>query len=84
MARQPDPAARPLLEILLGFVGALLVVPILLRTVSGLFRSSFVRRLFTEALVVGATTLLTKEGALDKLFGAKGETTALLKSDAEG
>ena len=63
---------------------AILVVPILLRTVSGLFRSGFVRRLFTEALVVGATTLLTKEGALDKLFGTKGETKALLKSNAEG
>jgi hypothetical protein len=85
MARpSDDTSARPLLEVLLGFVGALLVIPLLFRLVSGFFRSGLLRRLLTDAVLVGATTLLTRDDVLDRVFGRKGEGgTALLKSDPE-
>ena len=84
MARTSDLPARPLFEILLGFVGAILVIPLLWRVVTGLLSSGFVRKILVEALLVGATSLLTKEGTLDRLFGPKGETQGLLKSETEG
>ena len=69
---------RPLLEVALGFLGAMLILPLLFRVVtgvlSGLFRLSFIRKLTAEAIFVGLTALLTHEGVLDKLFGKKGET----------
>ncbi|MCH7977098.1 MAG: hypothetical protein IIC18_11190 [Bacteroidetes bacterium] len=69
---------RSLLEIALGFLGAMLVLPLLFRMIGGvlsaLFRFSFIRKLTGEAIFVGLTALLTHEGVLDKLFGKKGET----------
>ncbi|MCH7639692.1 MAG: hypothetical protein IH855_09550 [Bacteroidetes bacterium] len=69
---------RSLLEVALGFLGAMLILPLLFRVVSGvvsgLFRLSFMRKLAGEAIFVGLTALLTHEGVLDKLFGKKGET----------
>ena len=71
-------ATRSLLEVALGFLGAMLILPLLFRVIggvlSGLFRLSFVRKLAGEAIFVGLTVLLTHEGVLDKLFGKKGET----------
>lgn len=68
--------ARSLLEVALGFLGALLILPLLFRVVSGvlsgLFKLSFVRRLTGEAIFVGLTVMLTHEGVLDRLFGKKG------------
>ncbi len=70
-------ATRSVLEIALGFVGALLILPLLFRVVSGvfsgLFRLGFVRKLTGEAIFVGLTALLTHEGILNRLFGTKGE-----------
>ena len=69
---------RSLLEIALGFVGALLIVPVLftavrlaLRTTFGLFRIRTVQKLVGEAVFVGLTTLLTRDDVLDKVFGDK-------------
>ncbi len=76
-----DPAARSLFEVALGFLGALLILPLLFRAIGGLFRLGVVRRLIGEALFVGLTALLTREDVLDKLFGRKGETGGLLKSN---
>ncbi len=80
--------ARSVLEIALGFIGALLILPLLFRivggVVSGLFKLNFVRRLTGEAIFVGLTALLTHEGVLDKLFGKKGERgDGLLKPRVE-
>ena len=73
-----NPATRSLLEVALGFLVAMLVLPLLFRVVtgvlSGLFRLSFIRKITGEAIFVGLTVLLTHEGVLDKLFGKKGET----------
>jgi hypothetical protein len=75
MARLPDPVtSRSLLEVVLGFVGVLLVVPLAFRVIGGIFRLGLVRRLIGEAVFVGLTALLTKEGVLDRLFGQPGET----------
>jgi len=63
-----DAAARPMLEIILGFVGALLVIPLLLRALGGLTRTGIFRRLATEALLVGAATLLTRDDVMDKVL----------------
>ena len=71
-------ASRSVLEVVLGFVGALLILPLLFRVFSGifsgLFRLSFVRKLTGEAIFVGLTALLNHEGVLNKLFGKKGNT----------
>lgn len=68
---------RSIVEVVLGFVGALLILPLLFRVVSGvfsgLFRLSFIRKLTGEVIFVGLTALLTHEGVLNKLFGKKGE-----------
>jgi hypothetical protein len=68
-----NPTSRSLLEVALGFVGVLLVLPLLFRLLTGVFRLGIVRKLLGEAIFVGITTLLTREGVLDRLFGQKGE-----------
>lgn len=85
MANPSDNAtARSLIEALLGFVGALLLLPLLFRAISGIFRLGVTRRLIGEAVFVGLTALLTKEGTLDRLFGQKGSTgDGLLKPDVK-
>ena len=65
--------SRSLFEVALGFFAALLVLPLLFRAVFGLFRLGIVRKLIGEAVFIGLTALLTKEGVLDKLFGSPGE-----------
>jgi hypothetical protein len=79
MNKIPDnTATRTLLEVALGFLGAMLILPLLIRVIggvlSGLFRLSFIRKLTGEAIFVGLTALLMHEGVLDKLFGKKGVT----------
>ena len=75
-------------ETLVAFLGALLIFPlvikILIGTVKGVFRIKLVRTLLLESLIVGATTFLTKEGVLDKLFGQAGKRgDGVLKPDTE-
>ncbi|NNF57499.1 MAG: hypothetical protein HKN04_04590 [Rhodothermaceae bacterium] len=69
---------RSLLEVALGFLGAMLILPLLFRAVTGVFTGLFrfrpTRRLIGEAVFAGLTALLTREGVLDALFGEKGET----------
>lgn len=71
-------STRSLLEVTLGFLGALLIVPLLFKTVTGLFRGVFrlgtTRRLVGDLVVAGVTALLTREDVLDTLFGRKGRT----------
>ena len=76
-------------ETVFAFLGALLVFPLLIKvligTVKTVFRLGIVRRLAVESALIGLTTLLTKEGVLDKLFGEKGRRgDGLLKSDTKG
>ncbi len=74
---------RSLVEIALGFIGAILIVPLafkaaglvfraLFGTVKGVFRFGVTRRLMGDLAVAGLTALLTKESVLDTLFGKKG------------
>ena len=67
---------RSLLEVVLGFLGALLIVPLLFKTVVGLVRGVFrlgtTKRLIGDVVVAGLTALLTREDVLDSLFGKKG------------
>ncbi len=76
MARSTS--TRSLLEVALGFLGALLVVPLLFKTVKGLLKAVFkmgtTRTLLGEVALAGLTALLTREDVLDKLFGRKGRT----------
>jgi hypothetical protein len=67
-----DAAARPLLEIILGFAGALLVIPLIFRVLGGMMRTGLFRRLLTEAVLVGGATLLTRDDVVQKLFGSGG------------
>lgn len=71
-------STRSLLEVTLGFLGALLIVPLLFKTVSGLVRGLFrlgtTRRLVGDLVIAGVTALLTREDVLDTLFGRKGRT----------
>ncbi len=76
------------IETVVAFLGALLVFPlaikILLATVKGVFRLGIVRKLLLEGLIIGATTFLTKQGVLDKLFGQPGRKgDGLLKPDVD-
>ncbi len=77
MAR-PTSTTRSLLEVVLGFLGALLIVPLLFKTVTtvfkGVFRLSTTRRLLGDLVITGVTALLTREDVLDTLFGKKGKT----------
>lgn len=79
---------RSLLEVALGFLGALLIVPLLFKTVvavvGGVFRLRTTRRLIGDLVVAGLTTLLTRPDVLDTLFGRKGRTgDGLLKPPAQ-
>ena len=73
---QPSTATRSLLEISLGFLGALLVIPLLFKVIGGLFKGIFrfsvTRRLILDAALAGLTALLTREDVLNSLFGKKG------------
>lgn len=75
MARSTS-TTRSLLEVTLGFLGALLIVPLLFKTVTTLFRGVFrlgtTRRLIGDVVITGVTALLTREDVLDALFGKKG------------
>lgn len=75
-------------ETLIAFLGALLIFPLVIKvvlgTVKGLLRMKIVRTLLLESAIVGLTTLLTKEGTLDKLFGQKGQRgSGALKPDTK-
>ncbi|WP_412067595.1 hypothetical protein [Rubrivirga sp. IMCC43871] len=71
-----SPTTRSLLEVTLGFLGALLIVPLLFKTVSGvlrtLFRMGTTKRLMGDLVITGLTALLTRQDVLDSLFGKKG------------
>ena len=77
MASPSTPTTRSLLEIALGFVGALLIVPLLFKTVTGLlktlFRFSTTRRLVGDIVVAGLSSLLLRGDVLDLLFGRRGQ-----------
>lgn len=84
MATFRNPVGNFTFETLVAFVGALLVLPllvrVLLRVLRALLSLKIVRRLLAEALFVGLAALLTKEGVLDRLFGQKGKPgSGLLK-----
>jgi hypothetical protein len=75
-------------ETVVAFLAALLVFPLLIKLVIGTMKSVFrlgvVRRLLVESALIGLTTLLTKEGVLDKLFGEKGRRgDGVLKPDVD-
>lgn len=78
MSRPPAATTRSLLEVALGFLGALLIVPLLFKTVSGLLKGIFklgiTKKLMGEAVFAGVTMLLTRQDVLDKVFGRKGQT----------
>lgn len=87
MAR-PSSSTRALLEVILGFLGALLIVPLLFKTVAslvrGVFRLGTTKRIIGDIVITGLTALLTREDVLDKLFGRKGRTgDGLLKPPVE-
>lgn len=87
------PSSRPgvgsfTFETLVAFLGALLIFPLVIKvvlgTVKGLLRLKVVRTLLLESAIVGLTTLLTKPGTLDKLFGPKGRSgDGVLKADTK-
>ena len=92
---QPSTTTRSLLEVALGFLGALLIVPLLFKTVGvafkmaggmfkGVFRFGVTRRLLADAAFAGVTALLTRTEVLDTLFGQKGQIgDGVLKPDAK-
>ena len=87
MARTTS-TTRSLLEVVLGFLGALLIVPLLFKTVTtvlrGVFRLGTTKRLIGDIVVTGLTALLMRDDVLDKLFGRKGATgDGLLKPPVE-
>lgn len=80
----PNATSRSLVEIALGFVGAALIVPLLIKTVFGATRGVFrlsgslvrfgpTRRLLTDVAVGALSTLLLREDVLDRLFGKRGQ-----------
>ncbi|HLT45742.1 MAG TPA: hypothetical protein VK002_00815 [Rubricoccaceae bacterium] len=75
-----DATTRSLIEAALGFFAVLLILPLAFRVLAGIFRLGIVRRLIGEAIFVGLTALLTKEGVLDRLFGQQGQTDGALKT----
>lgn len=77
-----NPATRSLLEVALGFLGAILIVPLafsLLKVAfstvttvgGGLFRMRTTRRLLGDLAVAGVTGLLTRTDVLDMIFGRR-------------
>ena len=86
MASSRSGVGNATFETLVAFLGALLIVPLVIKVVlgvvKGLFRLRIVRTLLLESVLVGLTTLLTKEGTLDKLFGQEGRRgDGILKPD---
>lgn len=83
----PSSTTRPLLEVALGFLGALLIVPLLFKmtkgVLKGVFRLGVTKRLLADVAFAGVTALLTRTDVLDAVFGRKGEQDALLKTDAD-
>lgn len=65
--------SRSLLEVALGFIGTIIIVPLLFKFVFSLFKLSIVRRLIGEIFLVGLTATLTNEGVLNRLFGSPGK-----------
>ena len=94
MPASSNASTRSLLEVALGFLGALLVIPLLFKVTfgviggvfkiaGGLFRLRTTRRLIGDAVFAGITALLTREDVLDTLFGRKGRKgDGLLKPKA--
>ena len=94
MPASSNASTRSLLEVALGFLGALLVIPLLFKVAFGLvggvfklagslFRFRTTRRLIGDAVIAGLTALLTREDVLDTLFGRKGRKgDGLLKPKA--
>ncbi|HEX9953238.1 MAG TPA: hypothetical protein VGB53_15815 [Rubricoccaceae bacterium] len=77
-----NPATRSLLEVALGFLGAILIVPLVfgvlkttirtvLAVVTGVFRLRTTRRLIGDLAVAGASSLLLRPDVLDKIFGRR-------------
>ena len=86
MASSRSGVGNATVETLVAFLGALLIVPLVIKVVlgivKGVFRLRIVRTLLLESILVGLTTLLTKEGTLDKLFGQEGRRgDGILKPD---
>jgi len=82
-----DPVGNFTFESLVGFLGALLVFPLVLKLVFGtiktLFKLRIIRKLLFGAAVTGLVATLQNEGVLDKLFGEKGALgDGFLKPDA--
>ncbi len=83
-----SPTTRSLLEVTLGFLGAMLIVPLLFKTVTGVLRTVFrmgtTKRLMGDLVITGLTALLTRQDVLDTLFGKKGQKgDGLLKPPVE-
>ena len=75
-------STRSLLEVALGFLGAILIVPLVFTAlklafktttavVGGLFRMRTTRRLLGDLAVAGVTALLTRNDVLDTIFGRR-------------
>lgn len=84
-----NPATRSLLEVALGFLGAILIVPLaftlvrvafgtLTTVVGGLFRFRTTRRLLGDLAIAGITALVTRKDVLDMLFGRRDDSPARL------
>ncbi len=81
-------ATRSLLEVALGFLGAILIVPLafgllkatfksVVALVGGLFRFRTTRRLVGDLVVAGASSLLLRKDVLDMIFGRKDEANRI-------
>ncbi|HEX8385545.1 MAG TPA: hypothetical protein VF576_05135 [Rubricoccaceae bacterium] len=82
-------ATRSLLEVTLGFLGAILIVPFaftlvkvafgtVTTVVGGLFRMRTTRRLLGDLAVAGVTALLTRNDVLDAVFGRRDDDAGRL------
>jgi hypothetical protein len=81
-------STRSLLEVALGFLGAILIVPLaftavkvafktVTAVVGGLFRMRTTRRLLGDLAVAGVTALLTRGDVLDTIFGRRDDDARL-------
>lgn len=79
---------RTLLEVALGFFGALLILPLLFKLLGGVFKGLFrfrtTRKLMGEAAVAGLVAVLTNDAMLDHVFGKKGGDGLLKASARDG
>jgi len=70
-----DPVKNFTFETVIAFMGALLVIPLVIKFLTamlrGLFKLAFFRRLLVDTAIVGATALLTREDVLDRIFGRR-------------